>query len=166
VPLADNGIFISPYPTLTPTPSLPPTEPSLSIDTFANPSGQTGTTFTVTGKTDPYAVVDIAITPGGPTFTTTADAEGKWRYIVTKALSTGKKEITVTATNASGGKKVSTIAFTVKGSFPFGRIVLVVAVILLGGIGYIVYRQQMADQMPLPPPSTTPPPSNGDEHLP
>lgn len=154
-PIATLSGTLTPTPTirieLTPTPIPTPTpaiiNPSLTVKPFTDKTGMTSQKFTITGTTDPSAEVSIKIEPDALSQSTTADAKGEWRYIMTKSLTNGTKELTVTATNPDGGETQVKQTFTVKASGSFFSLFLgFLLLAALGGAGFVIYQKQMNTQ--------------------
>lgn len=98
-------------------------------------------TFTVKGTATPYTTVDIAI--GAELYyTTTADAKGNWRYIITKPLSEGKKELIVSARNVSGVSTEYKQAFQVRKSSLSWLLITLLVLTAIGGLVYVFYKRQ------------------------
>jgi len=145
-----TGLRLNALPTLTPTPTIAPINPSLVIKPFTDKTGKAPQKFTLTGTSDPFADIDIRFDPDSLGQTTTADAKGSWRYILTKSLSTGNKELTVTARTSDGGETQVKQSFTVKGGKSFFSLFIGFFILAcIGGIGFFIYQKQMNDQSSL-----------------
>jgi len=142
------GFRINAMPNFTPTPTLAPVNPLLSVMPFTDFTGVVGSTFTLVGTSDPYAEVTIQFEPDGIGTITTADKDGAWRHILTTPLSKGTKQLTITARTIAGGKTEIKQSFTVKsGGSSFSSIL--VGLFLLGGIGavgFFIYKKQQEKQ--------------------
>jgi hypothetical protein len=81
--------------------------------------------------------------PDGLRGSIVADAAGTWKYTVTRALTAGKKTLAVTATNDLG-KANKTVSFTVASASSMnlgGLFMGIGALILLGAIGFFIYKK-------------------------
>ena len=145
-----TGLRLDALPTPIPSPTPVPINPPLTIKSFTDRSGKAPQKFTLSGTSDPFTEIDIQFSPDSVGQTTTADAKGAWRYILTKSLSTGNKELTVTARASDGGETQVKQSFTVKsgGSF-FSLFVGFLFLALIGGVGFFIYQKQMNDQSSL-----------------
>lgn len=99
-------------PTLTPTPTTSAGSGPLNL------SVQNGQTITnslpvISGTAAPNSKVTVTIQSEPQTYTTTADANGKWSITPSKALETGSHTMVVTATDASGKTVTQSVSFTV-----------------------------------------------------
>lgn len=157
-----TGIRLNAIPTVTPTPTPIPINPALTIKPFTDTTGKAPQKFTLMGTSDPNADIDIRFDPDAVGQVTTADAKGEWRYILTKSLTPGNKQLTVTATTAEGGQTQLKQSFTVKsgGSF-FSLFLGFLFLAAIGGIGFFIYQKQMNDQSNLF--NQFPPISSGSE---
>lgn len=142
------GFRINAMPNFTPTPTLAPVNPLLSVMPFTDLTGVAGSTFTLSGTSDPYAEVTIQFEPDGIGTITTAGKDGAWRYILTTQLSKGTKQLTVTARTVAGGKTEIKQSFTIKNSGSSLSSIFI-GFFLLGGIGvvgFFIYKKQQEKQ--------------------
>ena len=161
-----TGLRLDALPTPIPSPTPVPINPPLSIKPFTDTTGKAPQKFTLTGTSDPFTEIVIQFNPDAVGQTTTTDAKGNFRYILTKPLTLGNKDLTVTARAVSGGETQVKQAFTVKsgGSF-FSLFIGFFILAVIGGIGLFIYKKQMNDQSSLfsqfPPISSSPDESAG-----
>ena len=162
-----TGIRLDALPTPIPSPTAAPVNPSLTIKPFTDTTGKAPQKFTLTGTSDPFTEITIQFNPDAVGQTTTADAKGDWRYILTKSLSTGNKELTVTARSADGGETQVKQSFSVKATKSFFSLFVgFLFLALIGGVGFFIYQRQMNDQSNLFsqfPPIATPPEESGTD---
>jgi len=145
-----TGVRLDAIPSITPTPTPIPINPRLEIKPFTDSTGKAPQKFTVSGISDPYTEIEIRFDPDAIGQTTTADEKGNWRYILTKSLTTGNKELTVNARGVSGGETQIKQSFTVKsGRSFFSLFIGFFMLALIGGIGFFIYQKQMNDQSSL-----------------
>lgn len=112
------------------------------MSTFTDRKGQTGSTPTVSGISEPDAKITITVYPDGFGGEVYADKTGKWSYKFTKKLSPGVKSMLIVATKADGQAQV-TREFTVVGGGsgnPFGLILLLMIVIAVGFGAYVYVK--------------------------
>ena len=146
-----TGLRLNALPTLTPTPTPIPINPLLTVKSFTDSAGKAPPKFTLSGTSDPATEIVIQFNPDAVGQTTTSDSKGAWRYILTKSLTTGNKELTVTARNPSGGETQIKQSFTVKtsgGGFS-SLFIGFLFLALIGGVGFFIYQKQMSDQSSL-----------------
>jgi uncharacterized protein YneF (UPF0154 family) len=145
-----TGLRLNAVPTPIPSPTPAPINPSLSVKPFTDSKGVAPQKFTLTGTSDPFTEIDVRFDPDSLGQTTTADAKGDWRYIVTKQLTTGNKELTVTARSSDGGETQVKQSFSVKSGSSFPSLFLgFLFLAIIGGVGYFIYQKQMNDQSSL-----------------
>ena len=145
-----TGLRLNAFPTPSPIPGPIPVNPILTVKPVTDSTGKAPSKFTLSGTSDPFTEIDIRFDPDSIGQTTSADAKGDWRYILTKALTTGKKDLTVTARSADGGETQVKQSFTVKGGSSFFSLFLGFLILAaIGGIGFYIYQKQMKDQSSL-----------------
>lgn len=116
---------------------------SITVSTFTDANGVASNTPTLTGLTEPGALVTVSIFPDGVSGTVTADAAGRWSWRSTKTLSPGQKNLLIVAKNANGGQGQVSAAFTVpqgKSAGPGGLIIIVLVISGLAFGGYVYYK--------------------------
>lgn len=144
------GFRLNAVPTAIPSPTPVPINPALTIKPFTDSTGKAPQKFTLTGTSDPFTEITIQFNPDAVGQTTTSDAKGNWRYIVTKPLAMGNKELTVTARAGSGGETQVKQSFSVKGGSSFFSLFIGFLILAgIGGIGFFIYQKQMSDQSSL-----------------
>lgn len=156
-----TGLRLNALPTPIPSPTSVPINPPLSIKPFTDTTGKAPQKFTLTGTSDPFTEIIIQFNPDAVGQTTTTDAKGDFRYILTKPLTLGNKDLTVTARAVSGGETQVKQSFTVKSGGSFSSLFWAFFILAaIGGIGFFIYKKQMNDQSSLfsqfPPISSTP----------
>jgi hypothetical protein len=161
-----TGLRLDALPTPIPSTTPVPINPPLSIKPFTDTTGKAPQKFTLTGTSDPFTEIVIQFNPDAVGQTTTTDAKGIWRYILTKPLTLGNKDLTVTARAVSGGETQVKQSFTVKSGGSFFSLFLGFFILAaIGGIGLFIYKKQMSDQSSLfsqfPPISSSPDESAG-----
>jgi len=129
-------------PSVQPSPTGIPAEILLTVSPFTNAQGYASATFTMRGTTEPNTQVDVVIDPDGVRGTVVADAKGAWKYVVTRALTAGSKIATVVAVS-DNGRSEQKITFSVgRGTPNLGGVFMGIgAIILLGVVGFVVYRR-------------------------
>lgn len=143
--LCDQGSFTNLFLTPTPTESSLGGGPqvALSVSSFTDSSGIAGSTPTITGLTEPGALITISIFPDGVSGTVTADASGRWSWRATKSLTPGQKSLLVVAKNASGAQGQVNQTFSVsaaKAGNRWGVLILILVLAGLGFGGYVYYK--------------------------
>ncbi len=141
-PTAKGGIDVSglSYLSTSPAPTSAPVPPEITVEAFTGSNKKAPATFTLTGTATPYSVLDIFITPDGITGQVQADSQAGWRYILTKKLSPGKKDLKIIATSPTGGTNTYVDSFTVSSGINIGRVLVVILVVILaiGGVSFFL----------------------------
>ena len=91
--------------------------PMLTITSPVDGSSTSNTQPTLSGTSEPGAMITIVIDGGAPIMTT-ADAQGNWSARPSSPLSEGEHKVDVTATDAAGNSSMATVTFTVDGGAP------------------------------------------------
>lgn len=134
----------------TPFPSTPKSTPiTLLVRAFTNSKKEAPPTFTLSGSTSPNTQISIEILPDGVFGTAVADENGQWRYIITKKLTPGKKELRVTATDVKGVSSTYNESFTVAGG-GFGTWAWTILGLAIAIVIFVIIRRRMSE----PPPYT------------
>lgn len=129
----------------TPTPQV--TTPPLTLDPFTNDKKETSPTFTITGTSSPYTQITLEIPQDNVFVNLTTDENGAWRFIITKSLTKGPKELKVTATGADGGMTTYSESFTVV-SKGFPSWIWLILGLILAIAAFIIIRRRTNEPPP------------------
>lgn len=117
---------------------------ALTVSSFTDSNGNAPAQPTITGLTEPGALVTVSIFPDGVSGTVTADGSGRWSWKAPKALTSGAKSLLVVAKDASGAQgqvnQTFNVAATSSGGTPWGLILLILILVALGFGGYVYYK--------------------------